>query len=348
MNLKPLSFIILLTASAVQAADSAYLLSPSPVVGYDPTSQWLLGGALFVYPDASVDNNSARQYFDILAIHSDQPAWMLSSHFRHKRLLGDADFALEATYSDFSNSWFGDSGDTPADPLYVIEQRSATLRPELAFPLGDSSHWTLFADYRERIEQGVEDYPGLRLFPDENSTALGAGLRSDKRNHLFSPSAGHYAEVRLSWIGEQQTNLKNADDVWQLQAEWRQYASIATDWVWAGRIAAAATDGEPGYLFRYSLGGARDLRGLEANRQRGKRYWLVQNELRFSLWNFISGVAFAESGATGEQDFDPAIHTLGWGLRFALPPDRSILLRLDFACTEGEDILTYLDFGHAF
>ena len=348
MTHRPYIFILLLVINSVQASDSEYLLSPAPVVGYDPSNKWLLGAALFVYPDASVEGNAAQQYFDILAIHSEQPAWMLSSHYRHQKLFGDADFALEAAYTDFSDSWFGDSGDTPVDPLYVLKQRSMSLRPELAFPLTDSSHWTMFADRRERSEQSVEDHPGLRLFPNEKTTALGVGLRSDSRNHGFSPSAGHFVEIDLSWISKQQTDIKDADDVWQLRAEWRQYATVTRNWVWAGRVASALTDGEPGYLFRYSLGGARDLRGLEANRLRGKRYWLIQNELRFPLWNFISGVAFVESGAVGEQKFDPATNTLGWGLRFALPPDRSILLRLDFAQSEGEDTLTYLDFGHAF
>jgi outer membrane protein assembly factor BamA len=347
--LRTLLLILLLAPSFTSHADEAhYSVSPSPVIGHDPTYGWLLGGALFVYPNKQLTNNPANRYFDLMAVHIDEPSWMLRSNYRQQGIIGDADLSIEATYSDFNNSWFGDSGDTPSEPLYILQQRSSSLRPELSFSIDTHTRWSIFADHRERSEQAVQDYPNLHLFADQRATAFGAGLQSDNRNDPFSPDQGHSSFLNLSRIGTGQNNIDDAQTVWQLEAQWSQYARLTSDLVWAGRIAAAFSDGEPGYLFRYSLGGAEKLRGLESNRLRGKRYWLLQNELRFPLWHILSGAAFIESGATGETGFDPAVNTAGLGLRFALPPDQRILLRLDFARTQGENTLVYLDFGHAF
>ncbi len=340
--------VVLLLVSVAHADERNYTLTPSPVIGYDPTYGWLLGAALFVYPDETVPNNPADRYFDIIAMHVDSPAWMLSSHYKQRNLFPSTDFSLEAVYSDFYNPWFGEGDSTPDIPLYEIDQRLFTLRPAFEFPLTQTLEWSLFADYRQRSDQGVDGDATLRLFPDETTTAVGIGLRDDSRSDRFSPVAGHLADLRLSRIGPESTNLDAAREVWQLDGEWRQYASIISSVTWAGRVAAGISDGEPGYLFRYTLGGAQRLRGLEGNRMRGKRYWLLQNELRYPIWRFISGTAFIESGSVGEDSFGAPLTTYGIGLRFGLPPDFRVKLRFDFARTEGEETLAYVDFGHAF
>jgi outer membrane protein assembly factor BamA len=330
------------------ATDSRYTLTPSPVIGYDPTYGWLLGAALFVYPDETLPGNPANRYFDILAMHVDGPAWMLRSHFKQRDFLPGANFSLEAVYSDFYSPWFGEGDATPDTPLYKIDQRFFTLRPAVEFPLKKTLEWSLFVDYRQRRDQGVDGDPSLHLFPDETTTALGIGMSDDTRSDHFSPRTGHLAELKLSRIGPESTNLDAAKTVWQLEGEWRQYADLSHDIAWAGRLTAGISDGDPGYLFRYALGGAEKLRGLEGNRLRGKRYWLVQNEVRYPIWRFISGTAFIESGSVGEESYGAPRTTYGVGLRFGLPPDFRVKLRFDFARTEGEETLTYIDFGHAF
>lgn len=342
-------FIVVLLFSVITRAEEGhYTLTPSPVIGYDPTYAWLLGVALFVYPDETVAGNSANRYFDILVLHVDSPAWMLRTHYKQRELLPGTNFSLEATYSDFYAPWFGEGDDTPDVPFYKINQRFFSLRPAVEFPLTKTLEWSVFADYRQRSDQGVEGDTTLHLFPDETTTALGIGLRDDNRSDRFSPVTGHLAELYLSRIGPESTNLADAEEVWQLEGEWRQYIAISSNVSWAGRLAAGISDGDPGYLFRYALGGAARLRGLEGNRMRGKRYWLVQNEVRYPIWRFISGTAFVESGSVGEESYGAPLTTYGVGLRFGLPPDYRVKLRFDFARTEGEETLGYLDFGHAF
>jgi len=340
--------IMLLLLPTAWAEEASYTLTPSPVIGYDPTYGWLLGGALFVYPDATVEENPADRYFDIMAIHADGPVWMFRSNFKQRNLFSATDFSLEAVYSDFYAPWFGEGDSTPDIPLYEIAQQFTKLRPALSFPLAPALEWSLFADYRQRSDQGVDGDSTLHLFPDETTTAIGVGLNSDSRDDGFSPLTGHFAELRLSYISPQTTDLVGAEEVWQLEGEWRQYVAISSEISWAGRVAAGISDGEPGYLFRYALGGAERLRGVEGNRLRGKRYWLVQNEVRYPVWRTISGTAFVESGSVGEEHYGAPLTTYGIGLRFGLPPDYRVKLRFDFARTEGEETLAYLDFGHAF
>ncbi len=339
---------VLLFTTTISAEEERYTLTPSPVIGYDPTYGWLLGAALFVYPDESVPGNRARRYFDILAMHVDSPAWMLRTHYKQYALLPGTNFSLEAVYSDFYAPWFGEGDSTPDVPLYKIDQQFLSLRPAFEFPITETVEWSLFADYRQRTDQGVDGDTSLHLFPDETTTAFGIGLRSDSRTDRFSPLAGHLAELRVSRLGPETSDLVDAKVVWQLEGEWRQYVAISHNISWAGRLAAGISDGDPGYLFRYALGGAERLRGLEGNRMRGKRYWLVQNEMRYPIWRFISGTAFVESGSVGEESYGASLITYGVGLRFGLPPDYRVKLRFDFACTEGEETLTYIDFGHAF
>ncbi len=338
----------LLLSSTAVANGGNYTLTPSPVIGYDPTYGWLLGGALFVYPDESVPGNPAKRYFDILAMHVDSPAWMLRTHYKQRDLLPDTNFSLEAVYSDFYAPWFGEGDSTPDVPLYKIDQQFFSLHTAFEFAITKTVEWSLFADYRQRTDQGVDGDTSLHLFPDETTTALGIGLRSDSRSDRFSPLAGHLTELRLSRIGPETSDIDVAAVVWQLEGEWCQYVAISHRISWAGRLAAGISDGDPGYLFRYALGGAERLRGLEGNRMRGKRYWLVQNEVRYPIWRFISGTAFVESGSVGEESYGAPLTTYGIGLRFGLPPDYRVKLRFDFARTEGEETLTYIDFGHAF
>ncbi len=339
---------ILMLVPFAWAEESRYTLTPSPVVGYDPTFDWLLGGALFVYPDETVEGNTANRYFDILLMHVDTPAWMLRTNFKQRHLLPGTDFSLHTVYSDFNAPWFGEGDSTPDDPLYEMEQNFLQLVPAFSFPLTSTLEWSLFADYRQRSDHGVDGNASLHLFPDEATTAIGIGLHDDSRSDHFSPRSGHQSEIRLSRIGSETTNLTGAKEVWQLEGEWRQYAALGSHAAWAGRLAAGFSDGDPGYLFRYTLGGAEKLRGLEGNRMRGKRYWLVQNEVRYPIWRFISGTAFVESGSVGEESYGAPLTTYGYGLRFGLPPDFRVKLRFDFAKTEGEDTLAYIDFGHAF
>ncbi len=149
--------------SCVQAAEGRYSMTPAPVIGYEPTYGAILGGALFLYPDQTMPDNPANRTFEFLAMYVTAHAGMVTSNYRYPDIVSDMEFSLNLTYSNLYDPWFGEGGETSFDPLYKIEQQSLRLRPVFSFPLPRSFFWSLFADYRQRKEQGVEGDSGLRL-----------------------------------------------------------------------------------------------------------------------------------------------------------------------------------------
>jgi hypothetical protein len=104
----------------------------------------------------------------------------------------------------------------------------------------------------------VEGDSGLRLFPDVKTASLGAGLSSDSCSDVFSPVSGHLAELRVSWMGSETTDLDDSDTIWRLGGEWRQYVTLSPRVVWAGRLAGGDSKGDSSYRFRYALWGSRE------------------------------------------------------------------------------------------
>ena len=111
------------------------------------------------------------------------------------------------------------------------------------------------------------------------------------------------------------------------------------------RVAGGYSLGDPGYLYRYTLGGAYALRGYYANRFRGNAYYLGQVEARFPLYKRFSGAAFAEAGDVTDGRLGKPAHTYGAGLRFAL--SENIKLRLDYGRSKDQNGV-FFTFGEAF
>lgn len=115
--------------------------------------------------------------------------------------------------------------------------------------------------------------------------------------------------------------------------------------VLAFRLAGGYSQGTPGYLYRYTLGGAYALRGYYANRFRGNVYYVGQLEGRFPLYRRFSGAAFVDAGDVTDHEFRKPKFTYGAGLRFAL--NENIKLRLDYGRSPDQNGV-FFTFGEAF
>jgi outer membrane protein insertion porin family len=107
------------------------------------------------------------------------------------------------------------------------------------------------------------------------------------------------------------------------------------------------SSGNPGYLFRYRLGGVDELRGYGDNRFRGKDEAVAQEELRWRINRWISFNSSVDAGDIGDDDFRQLKATWQLGMRVGLPPDAKQKLRLDYGV--GADQMTLqAQFGEVF
>ncbi len=198
------------------------------------------------------------------------------------------------------------------------------------------------------------------------TSVLQGGIMVDNRDNEPSPWRGYWVEA----------TVRGASKYWGSQFEWfgfnttlRGYLPILPDgrltladrYVFDGIVGETVPTKEMdwmgGYQMYNGLGGARSMRGVRAQRYRGRVKMLNQAELRWRAYrhNTKKGgeidfylQAFLDAGMVGEEwaDFadSPILHGEGVGLRIAF--NRNFILRGDFAYSPYEEgMLTglYLD-----
>ncbi len=115
----------------------------------------------------------------------------------------------------------------------------------------------------------------------------------------------------------------------------------------AQHFLGALTQGEPGYLFRYRLGGLDALRGYKDNRFRGKTFFVLQEELRWYLNKYVSVNVSADFGDIADDSFRQLKLTGQAGLRVGLPPGWGQKARVELGY--GYDQSTFqIQFGEIF
>jgi len=353
---KWLLYISLLSLLAINAsAGEKYAFAPSPVIGYDPDLGVVLGGALFVYPDQYIKNNTANQYFDIQGYMIEEPAGQVAVNYKVWGLMPNIELSISSQYSDFYSNYYGIGDSTNDTALAKIEKKSFDIKPGISYILKNKDSLSFYIDHKSRTKVDVVrqlDYAQqldyAEQLGDEATTALQFSWKRDTRNARFSPDGGALYEASFKFVSPQLSNLNTFDDTVQLELDYRNYIKVVKNLVWASRASLGLSSNKPSHLFMYSIGGSNLLRGYSVNRFVGRNYYAIQNELRFPIWKTISGTAFVEFGDVSETGFDKVLVSKGVGLRFALPPDYDIKLRLDIAQGGDEDSKMFFNFDHAF
>jgi outer membrane protein assembly factor BamA len=112
--------------------------------------------------------------------------------------------------------------------------------------------------------------------------------------------------------------------------DYRKYFRLSLRSAFATRLMALYNDGREARQF--FMGGSWDLRGVPRWTLRGKKMWLVSNELRFPLidelglrlpfgsvgFGPIRGAAFFDSGGAWDDQYRQTIGSTGVGIRFSL------------------------------
>ena len=96
------------------------------------------------------------------------------------------------------------------------------------------------------------------------------------------------------------------------------------------------------------MGGDSVLRGYVSDRFTADRYALLQQEIRFPIWGYVRGVAFAEAATLHHKNTWYSPYTYGAGLRFGLPPDGKMSVRVDIAQNDEGESNLYVNFNHIF
>ncbi len=307
-----------------------------PILGYDPTFGFLLGGAFF---NGNTESAWVNQ-FDALFYG----AFKAGLGLELKLKLWDTErlvYYIESGGNSLFDSYFGE-GQTDLKNQKKIDNLKLYLNPSAWYRITKSLSTGLLLKLRSRNEFGVNGDRSQRVFGSEFTPLLGVAIRSDTRNHEIAPKTGNYAELRADY--------GPSLDFSRLQFEDRKYLELTPAWVFVLQAKAGASFGEPGYLYRYSLGGENILRGYQANRLRGRYFYLFQAENRYSLLRWLSVNLFSGLGDVGDKnlsDFSVPRITGGFGLRVGLPPDNVAKVRIDLGFARDE-VSFYLNFNEAF
>lgn len=316
----------------------------SPIFGYDPTVGFIYGAACFIFPLQTPSN-----YADLQVQATEKSNLSIQGSFIRYGLLNKLDFKLAAQYTDFVQYYFGEGDNTNADNYKQIFSNRYIVLPEFQYTLTNNLKLSILADYRARTESKIKTKDDIQLnetlFPNENTLGLGLNLSWDTRDNSFSTKNGYYAKTSVEYIPST-LNIKNYGSAGLYMAEFRYFHFLYTSkYVLATRASIGMSSGNPGYLFKYTLGGSQQLRGNYTNRFRGDKYYLLQGEFRFPIYKVFSGVGFIEAGDITDTHFTKLLYSYGAGIRFNIR--ENVILRLDYGFGKNQEGL-FFTFGEAF
>jgi hypothetical protein len=316
-------------------------MSLAPIFAYEPTFGMIYGGAIFL------DRSTAPRYrFNTRLVFSTESEYSVFVDLR-KWVGTRTYFHLEVEVDDFARPYYGEGMNTSPDEEIFLEGTVSRVLYFLKFWENGKVSMGPFLDYRGANQKGVEG-TGV-VAPEYDETTLGLGMRFfyDIRDSHLNPTSGVFDTLTIRYVPDSLSTFKGSDSFFQAEVDHRIFYSPTPGTVLAGRVHLAGSWGEPSYQYRYSLGGAYELRGFFNNRFRGDSLYVLQGEVRQDLFGIFSGAAFAEVGEVTDSSFNSPEISYGGGFRMTLPPDHVAKVRLDFAWAKDQKSV-YFIFGESF
>ncbi len=330
------------TAEPLHVAPGDYAVSP--VIGYDPALGLILGGAYFRFPLHTPGSFFSAQLQALLTGQVN-----IGAEYTRYGLFRKTNLTINASCSNYFQYYFGEGGRTDADDHVKLHATTVLARPVLSRAWGSAWHTDVFADYRGRqsgtMRSSGDDHLGPDPFPDEHTLGVGVTVRRDTRDNAWSTKQGTLAEGSAEYVPAG-LNLEGAGPAALFQVDLRAFRYIySSRFVLAVRASGGHAEGDPSYLFRYTLGGAYVLRGFYGNRFRGSSFYAGQLEMRFPIRGRLSGAAFTDAGDITDTHFQGPRVSYGAGIRVAL--NASVKLRLDYGMSNDQNGV-FFTFGEAF
>lgn len=215
--------------------------------------------------------------------------------------------------------------------------------------------------YSSKSSRNQERFLGEynRLNPNEDifNNRFYAGLIGlityDTRNNHAIPTKGIFWQTAIS--GKQQVG-EEKDLYGYLRSEFRFYLNPGNSGlVFANRIGAGTTLGDPTFFQRMQLGGARNLRGFHSNRFTGKSAVYYNLDIRLKLFDFTSYITPGEVGMIAFNDigrvWEPGESSSTWHDGFGgglyVRPAELILIQGTVGFSK-EGALPYISIGFSF
>lgn len=305
--------------------------TPSPVIGYDPTLGAILGGAIFSYPYRDKGMIANLQ----LMAAPEQPSAKAFANLEYLNLFPDISGLLSFEVDTFRYNYYGVGMGTSSNRLFETKPAHALFKagPKLKFSNNLFLTGQVIYDYLndQNADLIIQQSGRFENMVNGSSSAFKFEFGQDDRDADFST---RYGGQRILWVEPWVLQASKLKPRFQMGTHITQFVPLyAPNLILALRFDGAISLGNVAYTTNYALGGINTLRGYYSNRFRGDNYALISTELRFPIWNFISGVAFVDSGkvwVSGMRNKPSDIaYCGGGGLRFGLPPDFRIKLRFD-------------------
>ena len=317
-----------------------------PVVGYEPTYGIFVGGGYF---RKKVENQIPQSEWSFVGIVSQQLA--VKMEYRLDRRIGDRwRLILRNELGNGFESNYGLGGDTKTAARVDVDLWKDEL--DIYVPYSITRRLRIGPWIEHRIRHNHSQDPAElarqvdRLPDKEASVGLGFKEELDFRDVPENPSLGWRQALRVMLGQPYSGPVDRTFVVVDLDLQLFQYL-MEKDLVLATSLAGGVIFGDAPFLSQFRLGGTDRLRGFYLNRFRGSKYYIQQTELRFPIWDLVSGATFLEFGEATERHFSRANVSYGAGLRIGIPPDRVSKVRIDYAMSRDQKGV-FVDFAHAF
>lgn len=303
----------------------------SPIFGYDPVYGSILGGAVFSYP-ANEAPDKESEYRQLFFMGTLGGQFRFSADRETRQPQEDQKIRLSFGIDNFFDYEFLNGSDQ-----YVAYDRWR-LQSELEYSNGFAPNWYGLKGAALESETHQKEGDWGRVYPI-------IGVQFDDRNRSLNPSSGRLFTVKANALPE---FLQTEDQLGlgtRLNVDYRHFWSVSSKTVLAARLEVEITDGR---VFDTSLGGANQLRGYVNERFVGDQKWVSQLEWRFPLYRWVSGVTFVEYGQIAQDDQWQDKTSTGLGLRFGLPPDGAMTVRVDMGFSQAGVSELFVNFNHAY
>lgn len=235
------------------------------------------------------------------------------------------------------------------EPVYDSKQLGGrvTLRHQITSQFTWSTSFTNEYQKTTIAPEALEDFTvrdeliALGLDPRDGESrgtlsAVGFDVSRNTTTSLLDARRGYVISGHLEQAGKW---LSGSYNYWSASAEARHYLPIAGRFVFANRFRVGTIDPSGGdeanvpFYKRYFIGGSSSIRGwgrLEVSPLMGFGFPIggfsmleASSEVRFPIWDKLSGVAFVDLGNVwpGPRDFDvnDLRYAVGPGLRYVTP-----------------------------
>lgn len=335
-----------------------------PSFAYSRVTSLSLGGAVN-YVEGTRRGIHAR----VQGIASLAGQWQVHVDFTWYRLTSELSLYSSALVTTFPQQFHGLGNTTSKTAQFDFSARSVEVELGVGWFFTPTIELRLFANpqYRNFTKDNDFRAAGFNGSLDGIYLTFPVQFRIDTRNHLYRPSRGVLAVVEAELAPFLPTNpaspLVTEPGAVRFSFDYRHFVRFADNdrLVLGVRAFGATVAGDAAWPMLTTLGGYRDLRGVLFGRYRGPHAVVLQAEFRFPIWWILEGDFFVEAGRVWSPTSygvpivgDPAwtlpggFHpSAGVGLRFALPPDGTLITRFEFAISADQWSPMFI-LGHAF